>query len=85
MTTVQPMASAMNLTAPAPTFMNKLRAGNRPTLLKVGAVIVILIVVVMFMRRGKSKPKPKKKRGKEKYSMDDAADAAKRVMKKLMR
>lgn len=83
MTTVQPMASAMNLTAPAPTFMNKLRAGNRPTLLKVGAVIVILIVVVMFMRRGKSKPK--KKRGKEKYSMDDAADAAKRVMKKLMR
>jgi hypothetical protein len=36
MTTVQPMASAMNLTAPAPTFMNKLRAGNRPTLFKVG-------------------------------------------------
>jgi hypothetical protein len=81
MTTVQPMASAMNLTAPAPTFMNKLRAGNRPTLLKVGAVIAILIVVVMFMRGGKSK----KKRGKEKYSMDDAADAAKRVMKKIMR
>ena len=81
MTTVQPMASAMNLTAPAPTFMNKLRAGNRPTLLKVGAVIAILIVVVMFMRSGKSK----KRRRKEKYSMDDAADAAKRVMKKIMR
>jgi hypothetical protein len=82
MTTVQPMASAMNLTAPAPTFMNKLRAGNRPTLLKVGAVIAILIVVVMFMRGGKSK---KRRRRKEKYSMDDAADAAKRVMKKIMR
>ena len=81
MTTVQPMASAMNLTAPAPTFMNKLRAGNRPTLLKVGVVIAILIVVVMFMRRGKSE----KRRRKEKYSMDDAADAAKRVMKKIMR
>ena len=81
MTTVQPMASAMNLTAPAPTFMNKLRAGNRPTLFKVGIVIAILIVVVMFMRSGKSK----KRRRKEKYSMDDAADAAKRVMKKIMR
>ena len=81
MTTVQPMASAMNLTAPAPTFMNKLRAGNRPTLLKVGVVIAILIGVVLFMRRGKSN----KRRRKEKYSMDDAADAAKRVMKKIMR
>jgi hypothetical protein len=82
MTTVQPMASAMNLTAPAPTFMNKLRAGNRPTLFKVGIVIAILIAIVMFMRGGKSK---KKRRRKEKYSMDDAADAAKRVMKKIMR
>jgi uncharacterized membrane protein YgaE (UPF0421/DUF939 family) len=81
MTTVQPMASAMNLTAPAPTFMNKLRAGNRPTLFKVGIVIAILIAIVMFMRGGKSK----KRRRKEKYSMDDAADAAKRVMKKIMR
>jgi uncharacterized membrane protein YciS (DUF1049 family) len=76
------MASAMNLTAPAPTFMNKLRAGNRPTLFKVGIVIAILIAIVMFMRGGKSK---KKRRRKEKYSMDDAADAAKRVMKKIMR
>jgi hypothetical protein len=82
MTTVQPMASAMNLTAPAPTFMNKLRAGNRPTLFKVGIVIAILIAIVMFMRGGKSK---KKRRRKEKYSMDDATDAAKRVMKKIMR
>jgi uncharacterized membrane protein YgaE (UPF0421/DUF939 family) len=84
MTTVQPMASAMNLTAPAPTFMNKLRAGNRPTLFKVGIVIAILIAIVMFMRSGKSKKKRKRRR-KEKYSMDDAADAAKRVMKKIMR
>jgi hypothetical protein len=82
MTTVQPMASAMNLTAPAPTFMNKLRAGNRPTLFKVGIVIAILIAIVMFMRGGKSK---KKRRRKEKYSMDDAADAAKKMMKKIMR
>jgi membrane protein insertase Oxa1/YidC/SpoIIIJ len=81
MTTVQPMASAMNLTAPAPTFMNKLRAGNRPTLFKVGIVIAILIAIVMFMRGGKSK----KRRRKEKYSMDDAADAAKKMMKKIMR
>jgi hypothetical protein len=82
MTTVQPMASAMNLTAPAPTFMNKLRAGNRPTLFKVGIVIAILIAIVMFMRGGKSK---KKRRRKEKYSMDDAADAAKKMMKNIMR
>jgi membrane protein insertase Oxa1/YidC/SpoIIIJ len=82
MTTVQPMASAMNLTAPAPTFMNKLRAGNRPTLFKVGIVIAILIAIVMFMRGGKSK---KKRRRKEKYSMDDATDAAKKMMKKIMR
>ena len=84
MTTVQPMASAMNLTAPAPTFMNKLRAGNRPTLFKVGIVIAILIAIVMFMRGGKSKKK-KKRRRKEKYSMDDATDAAKKMMKKIMR
>jgi hypothetical protein len=83
MTTVQPMASAMNLTAPAPTFMNKLRAGNRPTLFKVGIVIAILIAIVMFMRGGKSKKK--KRRRKEKYSMDDAADAAKKMMKNIMR
>jgi hypothetical protein len=82
MTTVQPMASAMNLTAPAPTFMNKLRAGNRPTLFKVGIVIAILIAIVMFMRGGKSK---KKRRRKEKYSMDDATDAAKKMMKNIMR
>ena len=39
--TVQPMASAVNLTAPAPTFMNKVRAGNRPTLMKIGAVVAV--------------------------------------------
>ena len=76
---VQPMASAVNLTAPAPTFMNKVRAGNRPTLMKIGAVVAILIAIILFMRRGS------KKKEKEEYSMRKAAMAAKRAMKKLMR
>ena len=76
---VQPIASAVNLTAPAPTFMNKVRAGNRPTLMKIGAVIAVLIAIILFMRRGS------KKKEKEEYSMRKAAMAAKRAMKKLMR
>lgn len=76
---VQPMASAVNLTAPAPTFMNKVRAGNRPTLMKIGAVVAVLIAIILFMRRGS------KKKEKEEYSMRKAAMAAKRAMKKLMR
>jgi len=84
MTTVQPMASAMNLTAPAaPTFFNKVRAGNRNSLMMVGVAVAILIAIIMFMRR-KSAPAPKKKK-KERYSMEDASEAAKRVMKKMMR
>ena len=74
---VQPMASAVNLTAPAPTFMNKVRAGNRPTLMKIGAVVAVLIAIIIFMRRGSKKKK-------EEYSAKKAA-AAKRMMKKLMR
>jgi len=76
--TVQPMASAVNLTAPAPTFMNKVRAGNRPTLMKIGAVVAVLIAIIIFMRRGSKKKK-------EEYSAKKAAAAAKRMMKKLMR
>tara|TARA_R110001632_G_scaffold71843_2_gene166437 strand:+ start:2141 stop:2353 length:213 start_codon:yes stop_codon:yes gene_type:complete len=68
---VQPMASAMNLTAPTPTFMNKVRAGNRPTLMKVGAVVAVLIAIVLYMRRSSSKKK------KEKYLM--------KKMRKMMR
>jgi|TARA_B110000967_G_C18900021_1_gene574061 hypothetical protein len=68
---VQPMASAMNLTAPTPTFMNKVRAGNRPTLMKVGAVVAVLIAIVLYMRRSGSKEK------KEKYLM--------KKMRKMMR
>ena len=75
---VQPMASAVNLTAPAPTFMNKVRAGNRPTLMKIGAVVAVLIAIIIFMRRGSKKKK-------EEYSAKKAAAAAKRMMKKLMR
>ena len=75
---VQPMASAVNLTAPAPTFMNKVRAGNRPTLMKIGAVVAILIAIILFMRRGSKK--------KEEYSMKAAMDnAANRAMKKFRR
>lgn len=53
--TVQPMASAVNLTAPTstPTFMNKVRAGNRPTLIKIGAVIATLVTVILIIRRFK--------------------------------
>ena len=65
---VQPMASAVNLTAPAPTFMNKVRAGNRPTLMKIGAVVAILIAIILFMRRGSKK--------KEEYSMKAAMEAS---------
>ena len=75
---VQPMASAVNLTAPAPTFMNKVRAGNRPTLMKIGAVVAVLIAIIIFMRRGSKKKK-------EEDSAKKAAAAAKRMMKKLMR
>jgi len=50
---VQPMASAVNLTTPAPTFMNKVRAGNRPTLIKIGAVIATLVTVILIIRRFK--------------------------------
>lgn len=67
---VQPMASAVNLTAPTPTFMNKVRAGNRPTLMKVGAAVAVLIAIVLFMRRGSKKKK-------EKYLM--------KKMRKMMR
>ena len=73
---VQPMASAVNLTAPATTFMNKVRAGNRPTLMKIGAVVAILIAIILFMRRGSKKKK-------EEYSMKEARLAAKRAMKKF--
>ena len=72
------MASAVNLTAPAPTFMNKVRAGNRPTLMKIGAVFAVLIVIILFMRRGSKKKK-------EEYSAKQAAAAAKRMVKKFMR
>jgi len=50
---VQPLASAVNLTTPAPTFMNKVRAGNRPTLIKIGAVIATLVTVILIIRRFK--------------------------------
>ena len=60
---VQPIASAMNLTAPTPTFMNKAMAGNRPTLMKAGAVVAVLIAIILYMRRSGSKEK------KEKYLM----------------
>ncbi len=51
--------------------MNKVRAGNRPTLMKVGAVVAGLIAIVLYMRRSGSKEK------KEKYWM--------KKMRKMMR
>jgi|TARA_B110000305_G_C19175388_1_gene509383 hypothetical protein len=67
--TVQPMASAVNFTAP--TFMNKVRAGNRPTLVKIGAVIATLVTVILIIRRFKG----------EKYT----SLSARRRMKKAMK
>ena len=66
---VQPMASAVNLTAPTPTFMNKVRARNGPTLMKVGAAVAVLIAIIIFIRRSSKK--------KEKYLM--------KKMRKMMR
>lgn len=64
------MASAVNLTAPTPTFMNKVRARNGPTLMKVGAAVAVLIAIIIFMRRSSKKKK-------EKYLMEK--------MRKMMR
>lgn len=76
---VQPLASAVNIAAPPPTFMNRLKARplNRGAWGRVIFVVVLLIIAIVMISR------LMKKKKKEEYRGKSAADKARKAMEKM--
>lgn len=80
---VQPLASAVNIAAPPPTFMNRLKARplNRGAWGRVIFVVVLVIIAIVMISRLMKKKKKEEYRGRAKR----AADKARKRLKKFMR
>ena len=80
---VQPLASAVNIAAPPPTFMNRLKARplNRGAWGRVIFVVVLVIIASVMISRLMKKKKKEEYRGRAKR----AADKALKDLKKFMR
>lgn len=82
---VQPLASAVNIAAPPPTFMNRLKARplNRGAWGRVIFAVVLIIIAIVMISKLTKKKKKEEYRGRVKRAADQARKAAMRMAKRF--